>query len=189
MWHPFSFLPRSWRIPVLVVLFALTLLVAAKTNQPLYAFPMSALELAPNKDAAEIIIDCWKGVDPELKAARLLQYWDNYFILCYSTFLALGCFIITDWLYSSEARANLLGKLLAWLMWAVAILDYVENYAINQMLRGRIESPWPKTSSISASLKFALIGAGITFIVTSLVVRLLLRNAPRVGSIGNRHNA
>jgi len=175
MWHPFDYLPRSWQIPALVILFALTVLAAIQTNQPLNTFPMNALELAPNPDAAKIIINCWKGVDPKLEAARLLQYWDSYFILCYSTFLALGCYVIANRFYSSETNGKTLGKLLAWLMWVAGILDYVENYAINKMLGGRIENPWPKVSSVCASLKFAIIGAGLVFIVTAIVAHMLLR--------------
>jgi len=175
MWHPLNHLPRRWRIPVLVLLCALTWFVARQTQQPLYAFPMSALELAPNTDAAGIIISCWKTLDPDLHFARFLQHWDNYFIVCYSSSLALACVLIADWLYSSETRANFHGKLLAWLMWVAGILDYVENYGINRMLDGNIESRWVKLSFGSASIKFALIGTGLVYFVTGLFVGLIRR--------------
>jgi hypothetical protein len=175
MWHPFNYLRRSWRIIALVILLVLTVLVARQTNQHLNVFPMNILEVAPNATAATIIIDCWKEVDPELKAARLLQSWDTWFILCYSTFLALACVTVADWLYSAEANGNRLGKLFAWLMWVAAILDYVENHAINKMLAGPIVAPWPTVSSISASIKFALIGTGSVYILSSIFVRLFRR--------------
>lgn len=175
MWHPFNYIPRSWQLPVLVVLLALTVFVAIKTNQSLNIFPINALELAPNEQAAQIIIDCWRGTDRDLTAAHLLQFRDNFFILCYSTFLALGCFVVADRLYSSEPIANLHGKLFAWLMWVAGILDYVENHAINQMLDGNIVPPWPTVSSASASIKFALIGTGSVYMLSSLVVRVLRR--------------
>lgn len=176
MRHPFNYLPCAWRPPVLAVLAALTVFVGYKTNQSLNIFPVTALELAPNEQAAQIVIDCWRGTDPDLKAAHLVQYRDNFFILCYSTFLALGCVIVADWLYSSESTANLHGKLLAWLMWVAGILDYVENYAINKMLDGNIVQPWPTVSSVSASIKFALIGTGAVYLLSSLVVRVLRRS-------------
>jgi small-conductance mechanosensitive channel len=175
MWHPFNYLPRSWRIPALAILFALTVIAAYKTHQTLNIFPINALELAPSVDAAKVIIDGWKKVDPNLDAAHLLQYRDNFFILCYSTFLALGCFIVADWLYASEATANFHGKLFAWLMWVAGILDYVENHAINKMLDGPVVDPWPTVSSISASIKFTLIGTGSVYILSSLFVRLFRR--------------
>jgi len=173
MWHPFKYITRSWQLPVLVVLLALTVFVAIKTNQSLNIFPINALELAPNEQAAQIIIDCWKRADRDLTAAHLLQFRDNFFILCYSTFLALGCFIVADRLYSSQPTANLHGKLFAWLMWVAGILDYVENYAINQMLDGNIVPRWATVSSVSASIKFALIGTGSVYMLSSLVVRVL----------------
>jgi hypothetical protein len=175
MWHPFNYLRRSWRIPALVLLVALTFIVARQTHQPLYAFPMNALELAPTTKAAEIIIQTWKAVDFDLSSARLLQYWDNYFILCYSTTLALACVLIADWLYSLETRANFHGKLLAWLMWVAGVLDYVENHAINKMLDGSIEIRWVKLSSGSASVKFALIATGLIYFFSGLFVGLVRR--------------
>lgn len=175
MWHPFNHLPRRWRIPVLLVLVALTLFVGRLTQQPLNAFPMSALELAPNKDAADIIIGCWKVVDWTLHYAFTLQHYDNYFIPCYSTTLALACVLIADWLYAPNAKANFQGKLLAWLMWVAGILDYIENYAINKMLAGSIEDRWAKLSSYSASIKFALIATGSIYFLSGLLVGFVRR--------------
>ena len=182
MWHPFNYLRRSWRVPLLAILFALMVIVGGKTNQSLTPFPMSALELAPNADAAKIIIGYWQKTDHDLTAAHLLQSWDTYFILCYSTFFALACVSISDWLYSSEPNANRLGKLFAWLMWVAGLLDYVENYAINRMLNQMVHDQtivgrWPTMSSVSALFKFAFIGAGCVYILTSLVVRVLRRSS------------
>lgn len=179
MWHPFDYLPSSWRIPVLVVLLILTVIVARKTNQPLKPFRIVALELAPNTEAAGIIMDRWKKDDPTLAAARLLQYWDNYFIICYSTLLALGCAVVADWLYSLNGIANFQGKLFAWLMWVAGVLDYGENYAINKMLDGRMESKWPKVSSLCASFKFIFLATGIMYIISGILVGLLPLHKPR----------
>jgi small-conductance mechanosensitive channel len=132
---------------------------------------MVALELAPNSEAAQIIIDCWKENDPALRAARKLQFWDNFLILCYSTWLALACVMMANWLYSADATANFHGKLFAWLMWVAGILDYVENHAINKMLDGRIEKPWPTVSSVSASLKFMIVATGVMYILSGILVR------------------
>jgi hypothetical protein len=173
MWHVFDYLQNPWRIYALAGLFVLTLIVAIKTNQPLKPFRIVALELAPNPEAAKIIIDRWKQDDSSLAAARLLQQWDNYFILCYSTFLALACVIVADWLYPLGTTANFQGKLLAWLMWIAAILDYVENHAINKMLDGNIENPWPKVSNSAASFKFIIIAAGVVYILSGILVGLL----------------
>ena len=176
LWHPFNRLPRSWRVPVLLLLVALTFAVGRLTRQPLYAFPMNALELAPSKEAGEIIIGCWKVVDPTLHFATTLQHYDNYFIPCYSTTLALACVFIADWLYSPDTWANFQGKLLAWLMWVAGILDYVENYGINKMLAGKIEDRWVKMSDYSASIKFAFIAAGLTYFFTGLFVGFVRRS-------------
>ena len=177
MWHPFDYLTGSWRIVAVVALFVLTVIVALKTSQPLKPFSMVALELPANPAAAKIIIERWKQDDRSLVAARLLQYWDNYLILCYSTLLALACVIVADWLYPLGSTANFHGKLLAWLMWVAGILDYVENYAINKMLAGMIESPWPKVSSSSAALKFMIIAAGVVYIMSGILVGLVQRKA------------
>jgi di/tricarboxylate transporter len=175
LWHPLNRLPRSWRVPALLVLFALTLAVGCLTQQPLNAFPMSALELAPNTDAARIIINCWQVVDSNLHFATTVQHYDNYFIPCYSTTLALACVFIADWLFSPDAWANFHGKLLAWLMWVAGILDYIENYGINKMLAGKIEDRWVHMSYYSALIKFALIAAGLTYFFTGLFVGFVRR--------------
>ncbi len=174
MWHPFDYIPYSWQLPLLAVLLVLTVFVAIKTNQPLNIFPINALELAPNERAAQIIIDCWRRTDRDLKLARLLQFRDNFFIPCYSTFLALGCFIVAERLFSSEPTANLHGRLFAWLMLVAGILDFfVENHAINKMLNGNIVQPWPTVSTVAASIKFVLIGTGSVYMLSSLVVCVL----------------
>ena len=57
-------------------------------------------------------------------------------------------------------------------MWVAGILDYVENYAINQMLAGMVVKPWPAVSSKCAAIKFALIGTGFIYIASSLGIAL-----------------
>jgi len=190
MWHPFQFIPAGWRRrALLIALFAATFFIGSKTNVDLRPFRIVSLEFAGTVEAAKSVIASWSAEDEKMNAAagtmlgqaRLLQWWDAFFLVAYSMTLALACVMTAEWLYQRESWAHAQGILLAWLMWLAGLLDFFENSAINRILnsaiaQAAIESRWPQQALLCAAGKFSLIAVGIWYLLSGLITASLRRH-------------
>lgn len=167
LWHPLHLIPSGlthWL--VLGLLVALILGLAPKTNHPSLTTKQApcgilSLELAGNEEKASAIIASWeKGA---LNDALSSLYWDNFFLLAYSTAIALSCVMAADRLHAPGTLEYNLAILLAWAQWLAALLDRTENFAIEKMLRGAVKSPWTQIARWCAIPKFIIIFAGIGY--------------------------
>lgn len=90
---------------------------------------------------------------------------DYAFLAVYSTTLAAALAFSSDRVGRKRgpkfAGVRRAGLALAWLPWAAAALDAVENAALWQMASGAVESPWPALAFGCAAAKFALLGVGL----------------------------
>jgi hypothetical protein len=178
LWHPLHLIPSGltdWL--VLGLLVALTLGLAPKTNQRSLKPPGKAswnivsLELAGNEEKASAIIASWeKG---EVNDALSSLYWDNFFLLAYSTAIALGCVMAADRLHAPGILEYNLAILLAWAQWLAALLDITENFALDKMLRGAVKSPWPQIARWCAIPKFIIIVAGLGYVAIAVIIELV----------------
>jgi hypothetical protein len=143
---------------------------------------MISLERAGNPVAAKGIISFWDRWEGRRFAIKTIEI-DRYFLILYSTTLALGCVIAADRFFgigrakesisaepgpsspqlSGWTRLGNFGILLAWGQWVAAFLDVIENEALMRMLRHEPTQLNTMISWICADLKFALIGLGISY--------------------------
>jgi hypothetical protein len=126
------------------------------------------LELARDPFPIHRILASWnERPDTNLWAAFGLGI-DYLFLALYSSLLALGCAAVADRFGSARRAARDLGLLLAWGQWVAAAADGVENAALFGIL---LRDPHPALGPIAfacALLKFALIGAGLAYILAGL---------------------
>ncbi|MCA2001341.1 MAG: hypothetical protein LDL51_05715 [Chloroflexi bacterium] len=123
-------------------------------------------ELAWTPQAAYDIIETWDS-RMRLRVAFELGF-DYFFMPAYALSFCMGLLLARD------ARKGWHVQLSSWLGWGVlaaALLDAVENYALWKELTGGAVSPFPQLAGLCASIKFALLAAGLTSIFMMLISR------------------
>ena len=177
LWHPLELIPNGlagWL--VLGLLVALSLGLAPKTNQRSLTtkqppWDIVSLELAGNEEKASAIIASWeKG---EVNDALSSLYWDNFFLMAYSTAIALSCVMAADKLHAPGTLEYNLAILLAWAQWLAALLDRTENFAIEKMLRAAVKSPWPQIARWCAIPKFIIVFAGLGYVAIAVIIGIV----------------
>jgi hypothetical protein len=174
MKHPLEAIPQGKRLCVFLVLLALFLVITigfrfigpAKPN-------IVDFELAGTTDKAAAVINVWDTPD-KVRAGFSLGI-DFLYMPVYSTLIALACVWAAGVLASRQWRTT--GLLLAWGLWAAALLDAVENMALTVLLFGTVVDPYPQIAQLCASLKFGLILLGLAFAVAALVAYLVKKAA------------
>jgi hypothetical protein len=118
-------------------------------------------ELAGTVGQAQAILDSWDG-HARLVAAFTLGL-DYLFMPVYSTAIGLAC----AWSAARQTRrGRRLAALGAWVVaaqWAAALFDAAENIGLTVMLLHGVAAPWPAVSAVCATIKFALIAAGLAY--------------------------
>ncbi len=179
LWHPLHLIPSGlthWL--VLGMLVALILGLAPKTNLRSLQTPGKApwgivsLELAGNEEKASAMIASWQQKGAYDDALSSL-YWDNFFLLAYSTAIALGCQMAADRLHAPGTLEYNLAILLAWAQWLAAVLDRTENFALEKMLRGAVKSPWPQIAWWCAVPKFIIVFVGLGYVAIAFIIWLV----------------
>ena len=86
---------------------------------------------------------------------------DYLFMPVYATALAFGILLAAGKHGSWFAR---FGAWLGWGVYAAALFDAVENYALARMLlMNQVWSPYPEVAAFSASVKFVLLSLGLVY--------------------------
>lgn len=179
--HPLQAIPLK-STSILVVIFAVfTLSIASqldKIGQPLTISGISpqgilSLEFAFTAENAQAIVKAWSNANV-LKAAIDLQRLDFIFIFAYSTTLSLSCLWVTKLLPKFDPRWLSAGIVLAWGQWLAALFDITENLCLFPFLDRATENLplLALVASISAGLKFILIGLGVTYCLISVFIKL-----------------
>ncbi|MBM3183508.1 MAG: hypothetical protein FJZ83_05675 [Chloroflexi bacterium] len=169
MKHPLEAIPQGKRLCLFLTLLALFLVITigfrfigpAKPN-------IVDFELAGTTSRASEIINAWDAQD-KARAGFSLGF-DFLYMPVYSTLIALACVWGAGILASRQWRTT--GLLLAWGLWAAALLDAVENVALTVLLFGTVADPYPQVAQVCASLKFVLILLGLVFAAVAAVAYL-----------------
>jgi len=129
-----------------------------------------SFELAKNIDQSIAIISSW-DLNAKVNAGLSLGI-DFLFLVIYSIFFATACYLIAqkyvnriNWMYKT-------GILLAKLQFIAALFDTIENIALIKLLLGSNNNIFPIIAYYFASMKFAIIGIGIIYIIIGLFTSL-----------------
>jgi hypothetical protein len=181
MQHPLEFIPQNLRKSLFYVFLLLTFLIFGVfrgLDEPLRtnAAPngVVSFELAWTPERADAIIFSWENsrwldlpqsldheISPKLYAAFGLGL-DYLFMPAYALALSLGLLLMM------RGRPVWYLQLAAWMGWgmfAAALFDAVENFALWKELTGSVLSPYPEIAALCASVKFILLIAGLLAII------------------------
>jgi hypothetical protein len=171
LWHPFEAIAVGWgRGLTFILLLCITLLIGRQMQADLKPDGMAALELAWSPEKAQRIISGWKEKGVFDDAVRL-QWWDDFFLIFYSTTMALACIIVADVMRRAGMSGHALGYALAWAMWLAGLLDFIENRGVNRMMAGNTEAFWLRLSFVCAGVKFLILLAGTVYVFGGIVAR------------------
>ena len=173
--QPFSWLSHSAQKRAFWIAFGLTVVVLAGMNIVGAALNTSAapagiisFEFAGSIAVAREMMGSW-GQEGAVPAAVSLGI-DYLFLVAYSVAISLGCVLIAGSVYGGAGIAATAGIVLAWAQFAAATLDAVENYALIRVLLGATTDLWPAVARACAIPKFAIVGAGLLYLIVGLVM-------------------
>ncbi len=180
---PLEFLPARTRRPLFLALLIWTLALFAVMqvlNQPLLTpkapSGIVSLELAGTPERAGSIVLSWSSPAPASTPYRpnlalLLASFglglDYLFMPSYALSIALGAALVTG---RHRGVFAVLGPWAGWGGLAAALFDATENIALFMILKGDFASSWPAVAFWCASLKFALILAGIAYVLSGALL-------------------
>ena len=126
-------------------------------------------------DRAEEILAAWEAEDV-IDDAKAIQVFDLVYPLIYSAALAGACIAAAGaWRRRGRMGWARLGITMAWVAFAAAGFDYVENLGLGISLWDEPMSPWPQVTLIAALGKFAGIYAALAYALTGAVAWALSR--------------
>jgi len=176
MRHPFEILEPSrfrqlyWFFLVSTLALAVVLQVignqfAQKTGPTGDSYNILDFEFAHTPGRAGQIMETW-GPDG-VRAAKIQTWVDFLFLIAYSNAIALGVLSVMSARGGSGFLASL-GRGLAYGQWLAAICDVIENIALLRILGGTAAPSWPAVAYYCAIIKFALVGAGLLYVLVML---------------------
>jgi hypothetical protein len=160
------------------------ILMGARTGGPRrsdHVSSMMSFELAGSVAKADQILIEWSqatslGPRQLRDALREAILYDFAFIPLYASALGLACLAVVA-AAKGVGWLSRLGRTLAWLPLVAALLDVLENLALWRMTSKRVVPPWPLVASLCAWPKFAIVVAGILFVLIGTAI-LVVRRLP-----------
>jgi hypothetical protein len=166
---------------LLALTIALTIVLQA-VNAPLKtpAAPQGIVsyEFAGTRAAAQGILDSWDA-GAKVYAGFSLGL-DYLYMPVYALTIGLACVWAAAVWQGRKPWPGSLGRALAPGLGLAALLDAVENYALTTMLFGAAADPWPAVARWCATGKFALIIAGLFYVLIGFIFWLMARRSRRV---------
>ncbi|MDH3213309.1 MAG: hypothetical protein OEM05_12560 [Myxococcales bacterium] len=180
MTHPFAWLspPAQRRAFAVVAPLTVAVMVALDAiGRPLVtdASPLGivSFEFAGDFATATRMLESW-GEAGRVRAGLSLGL-DYLFLVLYASAIALGCRLVARRLAPPGTVVHRAGTGLAWGQVGAATLDAVENFALIRLLMGSDAALWPSLAWWCAALKFALVIAGLTYVLLGLPFALARR--------------
>jgi hypothetical protein len=184
MTHPFEHWPRRRRKELLTIVAVVALLpfVLGFFVKPLHedepgGESIVEFELAGSVARANEILDKWRA-EGVLDTAKAIQVFDLVYPLIYASALAGGCVAAAGaWRRIRRTGIGDAGITMAWLAFAAAAFDYVENLGLGISLWDEPASPWPQVSAAAAVLKFTAILITLVYSLSGLLASRLVPRA------------
>jgi hypothetical protein len=169
---------RSWLLWLALLALTIVLTVAlqavdAPLKTPAAPQGIVSYEFAGTTAAAQSILDSWNA-GAKVRAGFSLGL-DYLYMSAYALTIGLACVWAARVLGSRKRWVGSLGRVLAFGLGLAALLDATENYALTTMLFSAAADPWPAVARWCATGKFALIIAGLAYVVVGLIFWLMTR--------------
>jgi hypothetical protein len=181
MKHPLDFIPAEYRKQIFFPLLFLTLglfgvfwILDQPLRTPSAPSGIVSFELAHSVDQASAIVTEWKRATLPLSSvagqanpdvvntvyafAAFGLGLDYLFMPVYGLALAFGTLLAGA---RQGGRFKSLGAVAGWGALAAMLFDAVENFALFQILLGRVVEPYPQVAFYCASIKFVLLIFGL----------------------------
>ena len=178
--HPYEWISLSAQTRAFWALFVVTILVMASVQvidtllkNDVAPSGIVSFELAGELSLAQKMVEAW-GRKGRI-AAGLSLGLDYLFLLAYAGSIGMGCVLIARGISKSANYLYSVGIFIAWALLVAALLDMVENYALIRVLLGSNLAIWPKVAKWCAVPKFAIVAAGLAYILIGALISLLSR--------------
>jgi hypothetical protein len=126
-------------------------------------------ELAGSVDRANEILAAWRA-EGVIDDAKAIQVFDLVYPLIYSAALAGACVAAAGaWRRRGLSRWAQVGIAMAWVAFAAAGFDYVENLGLGISLWDEPMTPWPQVALVAALGKFAGIYLALLYALTGIL--------------------
>ena len=181
MQHPLENVPDKYRkrffftfLLLILILFGIFRVLDQPLQTPAAPAGIVSLELAGTQEKAYQILESWtpvKGFDllnsriRHISAAFGLGL-DYLFMPLYSFALAFGTLLAAG---KQGGWFKSLGAVASYGAFVAAGFDALENYALFQILLGKVFSPYPEIAFYCASIKFGLLIFGSLYGLTGLL--------------------
>lgn len=168
-----------WMLFVLTIALAATLnAVDAPLRTPAAPGGILSYERAADVAAGQAMIDSWSPLARSYAAFQLGL--DYLYMPAYALTIALGCLWAAKSLSARLHWLSAVGSILAAGQALAALLDATENAALLRMLfAGVAAEPWRGVAFAAATAKFALIAAGLLFVIAGFVSWLVAKLSGR----------
>jgi hypothetical protein len=177
--HPVLRLSRAKQIVLFLastvltfVLFSVLRTLDSQLNTAAAPWGMLSFEFAHTPDRSEEIIKSW-NLPAQKSSAESSVLLGFLFPPCYSTMMTIACFWAAGMFHDRGFhKTGWLSTAAAWLQWPAAVFDWIENFALWVQLKwsGSSGSSWPQIAFVCATIKFALVLAGVSVLIAAVVV-------------------
>ena len=158
-----------------IVLTVVLQAVNAPLKTPAAPQGIVSYEFAGTTAAAQSILDSWDA-GAKVHAGFSLGL-DYLYMPAYALTIGLACAWAARVLGGRRRWLGSLGRVLAFGLGLAALLDAAENYALTTMLFSAAADPWPAVARWCATGKFALIIAGLVYVLVGFVLWLMTRRS------------
>jgi hypothetical protein len=163
-----------WALLALTIVLTVALqAVGVPLKTPAAPQGIVSYELAGTAAAAQRILDSWD--DGSRVHAGFSLGLDYLYMPVYALTIGLACVWAARVLGSWKRWLGSLGRVLAFGLGLAALLDATENFALTTMLFSAAADPWPAVARWCATGKFALIIAGLVYVLAGFIVWLMTR--------------
>ncbi len=173
--HPWSWIAESARLSIFVsastLAIALTLVLAlqgAPLQTDLSPKRIVSFELAGDLATSQKMMAAWG--EPGRIAASFNLGLDYLYMVVYALAIGLGCIVVAPVLAHRFRAWPVIGWGLSWALVIAALADAIENYCLTQLLMGRSAPALAIIARWAALLKFTLVGLGLIYVVSGLLV-------------------
>lgn len=153
--------------------------IAQPLNTPASPQGIVSFELAGDLRRAEQVISAWG--EAGRVAAGVSLGLDFLFLFAYPASIGVACSLVARAFAARVRPLSVGGEVLAWALPVAGVLDAIENYALIRLLLGARHPVLPPLAYWCAVVKFAIVAAGLAFVLIFGMAALALSRRRAAG--------